>query len=470
MAGGADFREMLARYPGLRALPKEQLVKAVYLRDRRTLPDGVKRLFDTVTVVRVPVEEPEDVARAIDVANGEVAAVNLGLSADTLHYVRTRLAMEKDREVTVSWSPRLDALEGEVLPQLDGFELDLRGAQEVEVNQEYGVARCGMGATWKRAYDACRSQGWLFPLLPPLPVNPFIGDVLGGSALLTSYGGGADQYLRNVDFVGPDGVYSQSGFDGVPNSAAGYDLNALMLVMGHGLGIPLSATFTLAPAAEDAQSLRYPVASTEELVGALEAVEASAIRPLSLLFGDDTGSRVSWGAEGTTLTLSLHGTEETLPHQVQAVDAAFGEEPAKEVMEGQVHPLERGERRRPPAPLGEILVGMADLPALLEALTAWQEERGPAFGWTGSLTEGGTVSLVPFHEGPMSRGERFDRLYELVLLARKQPGRLRATPVLQLLETETDVEQRFALARRIKGEVDLPNVVNPSSVLWVPRG
>lgn len=468
MARGADFREMLARFPGLQALPREQLVKAVYLRDRRTLPDGVKRLFDTATVVRVPAEEAEDVARAIDVANGEVAAVNLGLPADALHYVRTRLAMERDREVTVSWGPRSDALEGEVLPQLDGFELDLRKFQTVEVDHERGVVRCGVGATWKQAFDACRRQGWLFPLFPPLPLNPYVGDLLRGTALLTSYGGDASQYLRNVDFLGPDGAYSQSGFDGVPNCAAGYDLNALMLAMGQSLGIPVSATLALTGAAEDARTLRYPGEGLD-LTEALQAVEASGVRPLSLLFGDATASRVAWGAEGSTVTLTLHGTEETLPYQEEAVDAAFGGETAKEAHEGLVHVLQKGARRKEPAALAEFLVALPDLAAWLEELTAWREERGPAFGWMGSLSEGGTVSLVPFHEEPLSRGERFDRLYELVLLARKRPGRLRTTPVLQLLEPESGGERRFELIRRIKAGVDLPTVVDPSGVLWVPR-
>ncbi|MEE9236760.1 MAG: FAD-binding protein [Thermoplasmata archaeon] len=469
--GSADFREMLAGFPGLRALPREKLAKAVYLRDRRALPEEMKRLFDGVNIVRIPVREPEDVSRAIQVANGEIAGIYLGLKADALHYMRRRLAITKDREISVSWGPKEDVFDGEILPQLDGFELDLSDLKGVEIDGEHGIVRCGVGARWNEVFEACKSKGWLFPLFPTLPLNHYIGDIVDGTASLISYRGDAARCVRNIDFLTPDARYGESGFDRVPNSAAGYDLNSLLLIMGRHVSIPVSVTFTLVPCVEGTKTLRYGLESTEHLLGALEEMVRTRLQPLKVVFGDGVASRVAFGREeGPTMEVSLHGTEETLPPQEEIVDSLFKENVEKKEIDGLAHPLQGPPRRVPPSPLAELRSSLADLAPLLNALTSWREAQGDSFGVIGTLFESGTIGLLPFIDRATNRGERFDRLLELVQIARAHRCRLRGNTTLQLLSPESNLEKRFALVRRIKEEVDLPNVVNPSGLLWVPQG
>lgn len=467
--GQMDFLEALTAFPSLQALPREQLVKAVYLKDRRSLPDELKKLYETARAVRIPAEEPEDIARAVEVANGEVAAVNLGLPSDVMHYARTRLSMGKDRELSVDWGPRSDPLDGEVLPQLDGFELNLEGFRDVNIDDENAVVRCGVGARWREVFEHCRSRGWVFPLFPLLPIDQYIGDVIAGTATLVSYSGGPEACIRNVDLITPDARYGETGFDLVPNSAAGYDLNSLMTVMGRNLGIPVSVSFTLLSCFEDSKTFRFTLKGTEDMVKGLTNLAKTKVRPLKVVFGEGTASQSAFGvAGGPVVEVTIQGMDETVAPQEKALESAFGEGAEKETLEGIYHPLTKAPPRVAPSPLAEVRTSLRDFGALLQDFMGWKESSGPAFGVVGYLMESGTVGMQPMSSGPVSRGERFGRLVEIVQIARKHRCRLRTSPVIHLLEPETNLEKRFALIRRIKAEVDRPNVVNPSGVLWVP--
>ncbi len=270
--------------------------------------------------------------------------------------------------------------------------------------------------------------------------------------------------------MAPDARYGQSGFDLVPNAAAGYDLNSLMLVMGRHVSIPASMTFSLLCSAEDCRTFRYTLESAEEMLEILKGVSRTRMQPLKVVFGDGTAAKVAFGKQGgPAVEVTLHGTEASLPVQEKALDSLFKEVMQKEELEGLVHPLQDEARRVPPAPLVEVRASIVDLKPLMEELLTWREAQGSHFGLVGSLFEDGTVSLLPFSEGPVSRGERFDRLLELTQVTRRHRCRLRNNPVLQLLSPESGVENRLALVRRIKARMDMPSVINPSGVLWLPQ-
>ncbi len=463
--GYVDFREMVTSFPGLRALRPVEQAKAVYLRDKRTLPDQLKRLFDSVSVVKLSMEDPDDVSSAVGVATGEVASVSLGLKGDTLHYVRRNLEMLRDRELTVDWTPRADTLEGDVLPQLDGFLFDLSKFNEIVVDKENGIARSGVGAMWSDLHEACHSAGWFLPLFPILPVETYVGDIIRGETLLSSFRGGPETCVRNVDFISADAGYGESGFDGVPNSSTGYDLNSLFLTAGSSLAIPLSVTFSLFPSAEDLRARTYSLENHEKLIAALVRVSDAGFAPVNVSFGDPTASKAISGKEGTTSTTLLHGTEETLPAQSKTLDKAF--EGAK--VEESAYESLRVTASRSLSPVIEMRLSVRDLAPLLADLSTWRDSQASSVGIAGSLQEGGSVSVVPFVAQRAGRGERFDRLVELVEVAEKHKCVLSGSQLVHLLASESAREKRFGLLRRVKEKVDLPMVVNPSALLWVPQ-
>ncbi len=463
--GYVDFREMVTSFPGLRALRPVEQAKAVYLRDKRTLPDQLKRLFDSVSVVKLSVEDPDDVSSTVGVATGEVASVSLGLKGDTLHYVRRSLEMMRDRELTVDWTPRADPFEGDVLPQLDGFLVDLSEFNEIEVDKENGIVRSGVGSMWSDLYEACRSAGWFLPLFHVLPVAAYVGDIVRGETLLSSFRGGPETCVRNVDFISADAGYGESGFDEVPNNSTGYDLNSLFLTAGSSLAIPLSVTFSLLPSAEDLRARTYYLENYEKLIAALVNVSDAGFAPVNVSFGDPTASKAISGKEGTTSTTLLHGTEETLPAQSKALDKAFegvsveesAYEPPQVTASGSV------------SPLVELRLSVRDLAPLLADLSTWRDSQASSVGLAGSLQEGGSVIVVPFIAQRAGRGERFDRLVEVVEVVEKHECVLSGSQLVQLLVSEGALEKRFRLLRRVKEKVDLPMVVNPSALLWAPR-
>ncbi|MFQ5553622.1 MAG: FAD-binding oxidoreductase, partial [Thermoplasmata archaeon] len=392
-AGSRDFMGVLRPYPDLERLPKEELVKIAYLRDKRALPDEIKRLFDQATVIPVKMDETRDVAEAMRFASGETAGVNLGGASGTIHYVRRSLEMLKDRDLSVDWGPREDPLEGDVLPLFDGLLLDLSDFAGVEVHPENNTLRCEVGATWRDVSEAALRADRLLPLFPVLPTNPFMGDLIAGSALLSSYAGGPQGCLRNVDFLGPDTSYSQSGFDLVPNNATGYDLNSLLLMMGRNLGIPISLTLRLLPF-DRTRAVRYAFESWEGVLTALQAIGRSGLGPLRIVFGDPVASAVGLdGGEGYTLEVDLGGSKEILGSQEKALQAAVGEETPPEAVDGLTHIHEAATREKPPFHLAEIRASLVDLPPLWEDLATWVGVRGSAFGLAGSLQEGGTVRI-----------------------------------------------------------------------------
>ncbi|MFQ5919746.1 MAG: FAD-binding oxidoreductase [Thermoplasmata archaeon] len=480
--GYRDFMGVLRPVPALERLPEEELVKIVYLRDKRALPDAIKRLFDQAAVIPMEMEETRDVAEAMRFASGETAGVNLGGASGTIHYVRRSLEMLKDRDLSVDWGPRADPLEGDVLPLFDGLLLDLSKFKGVEVRPEANTLRAEAGATWRDVSEAAQQAGLLLPLFPVLPTNPYMGDVIAGSALLSSFAGGPETYIRNVDLLGPDTSYSQSGFDLVPNNATGYDLNSLLLVMGRNLGIPVSLTFQLLPI-NRTRAVRFSFDSWEGVLTALQTIAKAPLEPLRVVFGDPVASAAGLdGGEGYTLEVDLGAAEEVLPGQEETLQAAVGEETPGTGSDGLGHLHESATREKGPFHLAEIQTSLADLPPLWEELATWVGVRGSAFGLAGSLREGGTVHLLPFMRGDLRgtsttggpvdqvlhRGDRFNRITELVKIAQRHPCRVRNTQVGQLLAGDTQMRKRFALARRIKRGVDLGNIINPSGLLWVP--
>lgn len=489
-----DFLDILKLHPGLERLPREELVKIVYLRDKRSLPDDLKRLFDRVAVIRMAMDETHQIADAIDFATGEVAGVNLGLASDALHYVRRRLEMLRDREIAVDWSPKGDPFDGDVLPLFDGLQLDLSGFNGVEADGAAGTLRAEVGATWRDAFQAAQGQDRLFPLLPVLPTNPYLGDVVNGTAVLTAYRGGISRYLRNVDFLGPDTRYGQSGFDRVPNAATGYDLNALLTVMGRNLVVPVSLSFALLPGGP-VRTVRYHLEDPEALLAALQGLSGTRLQPLRVALGDPVAAEVGLGSrKAFVLEVCLTGTEALLDAQTGALDDLLGMEEGeedegeapggqKETLEGLGHLLREPPRGKYPLYLTEVRTHVADAAGLLEELAAWSHRLGDRYGLAGHLRESGTLSLLPFvrvdvqgqstmgepYDVPLNRGDRFDRVWEVVRVAREHGATLRANQLIQLLNPETQTQKRFRLARRIKEGVDLPNIINPSGLLWVPE-
>lgn len=497
----ADFLDLLHADPNLEQMAREELAKLLYLRDKRSLPDDLKRLFDRVAVVRLGIEQTPEAAQAMGFATGEVAGVNLGLATDSLHYVRRSLSMLRDREVAVDWAPKGDPFDGDVLPLFDGLLLDLSAFNGVETDREGGYLRAETAATWRDAFLAAEGAGRVFPLLPILPGNPYMGDVVGGTVVLTSYRGGLTAFLRNVDFLGPDTTYGQSGFDQVPNAATGYDFNALLSTMGRNLAVPISVTFRLLPGGA-LRGLRYALPTEAALVEALGELDASRLRPLRVAFGDTTAAEVGLGDGPFPLEVDLLGTEDTVTAQVAALDDLLGVqasgEAGDEVEEGEEPPEAGGPPRRErddldhlltepprgkyPQYLTEIRAPLADAAGLWEELVRWSASRGDRVGVAGCLEESGTVRFLPFiridvqrqstmgepFDVPMNRGDRFDRVWELVRIARKHPCRLRATQLVHLLNPDPELQKRFRLARRIKERVDLPGVINPSGLFWMP--
>ncbi len=474
---------VLRPFSALERLPEEELVKIVYLRDKRALPDAIKRLFDQATVLPIKMEETRNVAEAMRFASGEVAGVNLGGASGTIHYVRRSLEMLKDRDLSVDWGPRQDPLEGDVLPLFDGLLLDLSEFNGVEVHPEANTLRAEVGATWRDVSEAAQQAHRLLPLFPVLPTNPYMGDLIAGSALLSSFAGGPETYIRNVDLLGSDTSYSRSGFDLVPNNATGYDLNSLLLIMGRNLGIPISLTLRLLPL-EHTRAIRFSFESWAGLLKALQDIAEAPLEPLRVVFGDPVASAVGLdGGEGYTLEVDLGGAEEVLAGQEKALRATVGEETPGEGTDGLGHLYEAATRKKAPFHLAEIMTSLVDLPILWEDLATWVRVRGSAFGLAGSLQEGRTVHLLPFMRGDirgtstpggpvdavLHRGDRFNRIVELVKIAQRHPCRVRNTQVGQLLAQDIQMGKRFALARRIKQGVDLANIINPSGLLWVPQ-
>lgn len=480
--GNRDFLDVLEPYAGPEGMRREELVKIVYLRDKRALPDEIKRLFDQATVLPLKMEETRDIAEAMRFASGEAAGVSLGAASGTIHYVRRSLHALKDRELSVDWAPREDPLEGDVLPLFDGLLLDMAGFDGVEVDAQHETLRAEVGVPWKAAFQAAEQAHRLLPLLPVLPASAYVGDVLGGTAVFTSFFGGPGHYLRNVDFLAADTNYSQSGFDLVPNNATGYDLNSLLLLMGGSLGVPISLTFRLLPIALT-KTLRFTLASWEALTAALQALRKARLRPLRVVFGDPTYGTSFAGSDGYSLEINLGGTPETLASQEKALEGALGEDLPKEAWEGLGHLTREAPGGKTPFHIAEIRTALADVPSLWEDLATWSGRQGPAFGLAGYLQETGTVGLLPFARadlrgtsttgGPVDivlhRGDRFDRVAELVKIAQRHPCRLRNNQLTQLLAADKHLRRRFALVRRIKEEVDLGNIVNPSGLLWVPQ-
>ena len=482
-AGYRDFMGVLRPFPALERLPDEELVKIVYLRDKRALPDAIKRLFDQATVLSIKMEETRDVAEAMRFASGETAGVNLGGASGTIHYVRRSLEQLKDRDLSVDWGPREDPLQGDVLPLFDGLLLDLSEFRGVEVHPEANTLRAEVGATWRDVSEAAQQAHRLLPLFPVLPTNPYMGDLIAGSGLLSSFAGGPETYIRNIDLLGSDTSYSQSGFDLVPNNATGYDLNSLLLIMGRNLGIPLSLTLRLLPL-DRTRAIRFAFESWAGLLKALQNIAEAPLQPLRVVFGDPVASAVGLdGGEGFTLEVDLGAAEEVMAGQEESLQAAVGDATLGEGRDGLGHLHEAATREKGPYHLAEIQTSLVDLAPLWEELATWVGVRGSAFGLAGTLQEGGTVHVLPFMRGDirgtsttggpvdqvLHRGDRFNRITELVKIAQRHPCRVRNTQVGQLLTSDTQMRKRFALARRIKRGIDLGSIINPSGLLWVPQ-
>ncbi len=467
--GLVDFLQVLAGHPTLKGVEPGEMARAVYMHDKYVLPDDIMQILGRGPDATLKASRPEDVSQAVRVASGEVSAAALGLPARQFHYLRTTLGMERGREFSVDWQRNVDPYDDELLPMQGGFLMDVSALSTIEVREDLGVVRAGVGALWKDVQAAATAKGFDLDLFPIVPMDFAIGDLVGGAAPFGSRSGRLEAAVRNIEVVLPDGRMASLGYDGVPPNASGYDLVALYLRGGQHLALPHTFALTLAPAGKIRRVLAYTYPDASAMVGVLTKLAKARLALARVLIHDQVAWAMSHRGEalGVVLEVAFRAPEAVAPALEKALDGlAAGHTGKAEALSPLDAPSEfrrASQNLRTAGILGEVLCTPATVAEVFEKLL----ELGPAMGIFGAV-QGAGISLVPFSRRPLSRRERFDLVVkikeEIVGLAR-----LAGPQLLLLLDGGEAIRQGFNLVRRIKDKVDLPSTINPSRALLVPQ-
>jgi len=463
------FVESAAAAPALAEVIREDLIRALFVRDDRMLPRDVVAPLAKGPAITVKVKTEDDVRRLVRVANGQESTTTLGLGAADYHYVRLQLAIGKDRDIGISMKPSTLTTYDWIVPPQGGVLVDPVGLDGVEVDPAGHQAVVGVGAKWKALYDRAKELGRFVPFLPHVPLDYAMGDAVYGDAVFSGYAAPWVSYVYGIRSILPAGHRARAGFDEVPPLGTGYDIVELALATGAEWIIPVALAVRLSARPPVLRTLAYGFADPAK---AAEAVDRLTRSGRSILWARVYDER-SWPlahpgpAPGAwVIEVGLGGTATSVAASEKAMDGVLAGSSGKAVVtpdfEAEAGAYSKaGEKVGRHLFVGEVVGQARQFGALYASVRTAAEKSGQRFGAFTTLSARGTASLSVFFEAVRDR----PRAYELSRVVRSAvasvPGAWFHSRLSALWSMDPAYRKRLALLLRLKTIIDAPRVAEP---------
>lgn len=459
--------------PALREVVREQLIRALFVRDERALPKDVVRILRQKPDVVVRAKDEIEVREVVRLANGEQTTVNLGRPADEFHYYRTRLGVAKDQPWGVSSKPSTLMTYDWIVPPQGGIQVDLAALDEVEVDGVNYAARVGAGAKWKALYDRAAELGMAPSVYPSVPLNVAVADGIVGDARFRSYASPFASAVYDVRGLAANGLRVNCGFEYVPNHATGYNLKDLAVQFGAEFLVPTNVWLRLLARPPVLKNLTFGFDDTAKVAAGVDKLTRNG-RPYEWVnFADERG----WGLvhPGSPpgpigVEVGVGGNEGLVGARTKALEAAMagftakGEAPAP----WDAKPEEYAKNAEKLARLlfvGEVIIPAAKLGVAIEKVRAIGQSKGLRAGFIGNARDNGHVYLSAYFEAAKEPARIYD-LSRAVADAVRSLGDAAFDSRLSLLwNADPYFQKRVALLLKLEPALDLPNAIEPPARL-----
>ncbi len=302
---------------------------------------------------------------------------------------------------------------GGAVPAEGGIVLDLTSMADVlRVDTDNMEVEVEAGATWRKVMDAAKEKGLLIGSWPSSAPSATIAGWIntGGIGVGTYKYGSVGAYIRNMEVVLPEGQIINTGFDGVSDHSAGFNLNGLFVGSEGTLGVITKVTLKAYPYPEVIKPVSIAFNDLEGMYPLLKALTRSAITPMHISFADQHhGAYLKrmgkpTHGEGAVLNITLDGSKETVAWEEAVMDALVAEHGAKRLSdevarhEWEENPYEfRVREVGVSAGLGEAVVPLPAFPEALKDVYGLIDSMKMEAAVLGMVGDRNTVLLMPYY-------------------------------------------------------------------------
>ncbi|MCK4757325.1 MAG: FAD-binding oxidoreductase [Thermoplasmata archaeon] len=381
-----EIFESLVKIVGPNRVKITETEKILYSHDLAPLPKEVGLAFNTMPDAVVRPKNAEEVSRIVQVAiKHDIPIVPRGAA---------------------TWGF------GGAIPSQGGIVVDISSMNRViHVDQENLEIVVEAGAVWKKVYDIAMRRGLFIVSYPSSMYGATVAGWIntGGIGIGCYKYGSVGQNIRNMEVVLPDGRIIETGFNGVSDHSAGYNLNGLFVGSEGTLGIITKVTLKAEPAPEVLRPLSYQFKGLGEAFPFIKALTRNGIKPLHVGFVDERhvdylkqmGKHTP--GPGALINIALEGNRGSVKYEESVLDALNSAHGGKKLSD-QVAEHEWNERAyefRPrevglSAALGEIVVPLHKFPIVVREIYELINDMGMEASIIGMVNDRNTVAFLPY--------------------------------------------------------------------------
>ncbi len=381
-----EIFESLVKIVGPNRVKITETEKILYSHDLAPLPKEVGLAFNTMPDAVIRPKSAEEVSQIVKVAiKYDIPVIPRGAA---------------------TWGF------GGAIPSQGGIVIDISSMDRViHVDQDNLEIVVEAGAVWKKVYDIALKRGLFVVSYPSSMYAATVGGWIntGGIGIGCYKYGSVGQNIRSMEVVLPDGRIIETGFSGVSDHSAGYNLNGLFVGSEGTLGIITKVTLMAEPAPEILRPTSYQFDTLAKAFPFIRAITRSKIRPLNISYVDEIHVQFldmmgkHTPGKGALINVALEGTIESVKVEEDVLDnlsAQFeGKKMSDSIAEHEWN--ERAYEFRPrevglSAALGEIVVPLNKLPHVLRDIYELVDNMGMEASVIGMVTDRNTVALLPY--------------------------------------------------------------------------
>jgi len=299
------------------------------------------------------------------------------------------------------------------VPVKGGISVDMTGMNKIlEIDETNLIVVVQSGITWKALADALDAKGYFLPCYPSSAPSATLGGWIGtgGTGIGAYKYGTAQDIVRDLEVVLPNGAAIHTGDKYIPQNGGGPNLNWLFIGSEGILGIITEVTFKILPKPEVLRPLSYSFDDLSKFIPALKKLTRSEVVPMHIMFGDrlhfDYLRAVGKHAPevGCLITCALTGSKESVDREEKLLDeimaSAGGKKESKEIAEHEWSERSYEFRVRElgvGAIPGEILVPIDRFGAVLEGTRKLIDQLKLKAPIIGTVADRNTVMLMPYY-------------------------------------------------------------------------